>query len=382
MNRRFDPAEYNRAANLRNFDRTLAAIAFAAATGPTQSLAERAAALAAKQAKDVYNEKGELVRPRVWDTDVSEAIAPALDHERVEKANVAAVRLESNWTLPASQFIDLVRTESVIGRAPLRRMPFIRSSLEQLTASAANFVGEGAKIIPSKITAADVQLPPYKLAALAVCTKEFAKFAVTGEDGAEALSRELRRRVVEKLDGGFVTGAAVAGTRPAGLDVNASTVASTGTTAAAIATDLRAMMKIPTENGLPLASAFWVMSETAYAYLRLLRVADDSGTVAGKAVIASDSARGKVLLVIGDEVAFAMADDVALLASGEADIEMTDATSMDSITPTAASTNMVSMYQTNSVATMATIAASWQVLGPQATGKDVAVVSLTSATYA
>ena len=369
--KRFDPSEYTRAADARNFDRVLAAVAYGAATGPTDTVSARAEAVAARQAKSAR-----------WNTDVSGMVEWATSiFSRSERANVAGVKIESSWTAPAAQFVELARTESVVGRAPLRRLPFIRSSLEQLTASGANFVSEGSKVIPSRITAGDLALPPFKVAALAVCTREFALDAVENEDGAVVLSAELRRAVVAKLDSAFVAGAAVAGTRPAGIDVSASTVASAGATAANIADDLRKMLKVASEGGLPIASAFWLMSNTALAYLRLLRVADDSGTLAGLPAFGSDAARGKLLLVLGDFVAFAMAPEVALFASQEADIEMTDVAGMDSVTPQAA-TSLVGMFQTNSIAVQATLPVSWQVFGPESGGKDLAVVSLTGASYA
>ena len=88
----------------------------------------------------------------------------------------------------------------------------------------------------------------------------------------------------------------------------------------------------------------------------------------------SGAAAEKVVLVVGEYLTTTMADTISIAASGERTIEMDDAPSHDSVTPT--ETTMVSLFQTNSIATRGVIYANWSLSGPADTGGNKAVVEM------
>jgi len=86
----------------------------------------------------------------------------------------------------------------------------------------------------------------------------------------------------------------------------------------------------------------------------------DGGTLLGRPLIVSDGVDASTLLLLDASRVAANADQVALRASNQASIEMSDSASNNSGAPTA--TNLVSMFETNSVAMLAQVRVACELL--------------------
>jgi hypothetical protein len=86
-----------------------------------------------------------------------------------------------------------------------------------------------------------------------------------------------------------------------------------------------------------------------------------TGGTAGVRVVAADSAGDVVVLVDTSRLVYADEGELAVKVSTEASIEMSDAPTGSSLTPTA-STSLVSLFQTNSTALMAERYVGWTAL--------------------
>ena len=320
------------------------------------------------------------VRRGAWrDTPaVGDAIEPASDHFMVSKAAVGAIALDASWQTPAATFVEDARAEAIIGRLPgLRRLPFRSSALLKISGVGAAWVSGGKPIPCFSSEFEPLDLRPLELGSMIVATSDFIEFAGRNDTAAQALADDLRGAVVEKLDATFAgSDAAVAGESPAGLASVATTVSSSGSTVAQIANDITAMLAVVTGAGLSLRTAAWVMSHEAAAFLRLVKIADASGeSLAGRPIIESNGARGSLLLAVGERIAVAMPNVVSVAASREGAVEMRD-------DPSDTSPELISLFQTGSVALRAVLFADWQVRGELDTsGASPVVVALSGASW-
>lgn len=357
---RFDAKAALAALQAKSFDRTLVSIALAKGLIGAEDFA-------AAQCRGPWADT----------PDVPGLLAPAKDAFLYRsKAAVDPISMDAQWTNAAATFLEPIRAEAIVGRLlPFaRRQPRSAGALERIVGAGAAWTAEGSRIPVSTQDFEFVTLPTLKVSGLVVATNDFIELAARDDQAAAQLANDLRGAVVEQLDTTFASAdAAVAGTSPAGIALSATTVASTGSTVAQISADLRSMIAVLTGAGVSLRSAHWVMSEPAWALYRLLKVADDGGTLAGLPVIASSGAAGRVMLLAAEHLSIMFGDVVTIQASGEGDIELSDA-------PSSGAT--VNMFATNSVATRTLVYCNWSVGGPSDSGGSRAVASLTGASYA
>lgn len=294
------------------------------------------------------------------------------------KATVGAGdTLNATWAAPlaymetfAGDFIEFLRPRTLIGQANFRRVPFNVRIGSATAGGSANWVGQG-KAKPVTSFGFGAELVPFtKVAAIAVITQELARFS---DPNAETLVRDmLADAVIERIDIDLMDPdkAAVANVSPAGL-LNGVTPVAAGAIDASDPTSVRC--------AIALLWAAWdstfLGSRPAYyttpAVARLLAFMRDplgarafpdmtpqGGSIDGvptrvSQYMAQTGGSGGAVFALVDEAEIFLADDgsVTVDASEQASIEMSD-TPAGSSNPTvvASSTNLVSMWQTNSLA--------------------------------
>jgi hypothetical protein len=168
------------------------------------------------------------------------------------------------------------------------------------------------------------------------------------------------------VDGTFLSdAAAVSGESPAGIRNGTSPLNLTGDgSVAGVRCDIAQFLKELVGDNLSVAGSFWVMSEATAINLSLATnevgaaafpgVTPTGGTLAGLPIFTSqyvaDETEGAVVMLIkGDEIFLGDEGGIQVKASDQASLLMDNAPTMNSTTPTGAS-SMVSMFQTNSVA--------------------------------
>lgn len=274
-----------------------------------------------------------------------------------------------------SEFLEYLRPMTIIGRLPgLRRVPFNIRYLAQSSAATASWVGEGAAKPLTDFNVEASTLLYTKIAAIAVITDELARFS---SPSAEAIVRdELARAIVERMDTDFIDPAisASAGVRPASITNGVTPLTTAGTSADNIRTDIQNLLEQFILNNVDPTGLVLIMPNTLALAASILHtdlaqpefpgLSMTGGTLMGIPVITSQyaanaSSYGNLVIAVNTRDIF-LADDgsVDISVSREASLSMDGAPSMNSTTPTAA--QLVSMWQTNSLAIKAERYINWK----------------------
>ena len=294
------------------------------------------------------------------------------------KATVAAGdSLNSTWAAPlvyaetfAGDFIEFLRPRTLIGQANFRRTPFNVRIGSATAGGSANWVGQG-KAKPVTSFGFGAELVPFtKVAAISVITQELARFS---DPNAEILVRDmLSDCVIERLDIDLMDPdkAAVANVSPAGLlngvtPVSAADIDPTDPVSVRCAI---ALLWAPWDSTYLGARPAYYTSPAVARMLAFMRdplgtrafpeMTPQGGSIDGvparvSQYMAQTGGSGGAILALVDEAEIFLADDgtVTVDASEQASIEMSDTPAGSSIaTVAASSTNLVSMWQTNSIA--------------------------------
>lgn len=270
----------------------------------------------------------------------------------------------------ASEFIDLLRPKTIIGRVPgLRRVPFNIRYGSTLTGTSSSWVGENAPIPVSAMSFSSGTLGHAKAASLVVITKELAAFS---NPAAEALVRDdMMNAMTQFLDTQFISPsvAASANVSPASITNGLSPVASTGSTVAAIYADVQSLLTLFAAAELDTSDCVWVMKPATALALMMKRTSQDiaifpdinqgGGTWFGMPVVTSNAVPGSVsggsiiVLIKPSEVFFADDGGITLDVSNEASVQMVD-------NPSAGATTLVSLFQNDLVGLRAVREINWQ----------------------
>jgi len=318
------------------------------------------------------------------------------------KANVpAGTTVSGNWganlysteSAAVAAFLEYLRPMTIIGRFGTGGVPALRSVMfntpivTQTGGGSGYWVGEGKAKPLTSFTFARTTLPPTKVANICALTDESIRFSNPKSDliVRDSLAAALR----ERLDIDFIdpAKAAVAGVSPASITNGAATVVSTGDDADAIRLDIRSLYAKFSAANNPVSSGVWIMSSNNAVALAMMTnplgqpefasMSMTGGSLNGMPVIASDyitKAMNIVALVNASDIFVADDGEIAIDASREASLEMSDAPSHNSGTPTG-STSLVSMFQTNTVAIRAERIINWM------RGRTQSVAYLTSADW-
>jgi HK97 family phage major capsid protein/HK97 family phage prohead protease len=283
----------------------------------------------------------------------------------VLKAAVAAgTTSATTWAAPlvqytnmASEFIELLRPLTIIGRLSPRRVPFNIRIPRQTAGSSGSFVGEGQPKPVNALALDNITMTWAKAAVIIVLTDELTRFS---NPAAEALVRaDMLAGISAYLDRRFIdpTYAGVANVSPASVTNGIAARQSTGVTTAAITADVKAVLTAFSNANQNLAAGVWVMNAKTALALSLIRntldevvfptVGITGGTWFGLPVITSNSVGlagsptdSFIALIDQSEILLADDGDIAIDMSQEASVEMNDA-------PSGGATSLVSLWQNN-----------------------------------
>lgn len=296
----------------------------------------------------------------------------------VIKGAVSAVNTTTDAALIGNEggfadFVEFLRPQTIVGRMgangipALRRVPFRVPLISQTGGATGYWVGEGAAKPLTKPTWGRTELAPLKAANIAVATMEALR---DSSPAAEMLLRDdLAAAIASAIDAAFIdpTNTGAVGVKPVAITNGVTPVPSIGNDAASIREDVRAAMATFVAANNPLSAGVWIMSASTALALSMMRTALDQpefsgitmsgGTFFGLPVVTSEHVSGYAVLLNASDVWFADDGGVAVDMSSEASLEMLDNPTGSSITPTAA--QMVSMFQTNSVAFRAERTINW-----------------------
>lgn len=291
-------------------------------------------------------------------------------------------------------FVAMVRPATLLGRmAGIRRVPFITRTIVQTAGPVAQWVSEyGMKPVTAMSFEEVTALPVRKVAALSVITQELARaidrlsgtatIAGAGSDvGENELVRDLGDAAVTAMDLAFIDfdNAGEVGERPASITYGQPTFTSSGSDAESAREDFRVMARNYRGNW---RSAVLVMdSITAVALAQMpaalgggsIDSANGTGVVFGVPALITDahpydSNGGYMSLIDASGVQVAGLLDAELKTTQEAAILMSD-------TPSEGAANLVSLYQTNSIAQLAEVFVNWQAV------RSEVAVSIIDITY-
>lgn len=262
------------------------------------------------------------------------------------------------------EFVELLRPATIIGRMErLNRIPFLSRVGRQLTGVSGSFVGEGAPKPVQKQTYDNVTLGFAKAAVIVVMSDEAVRFTTikaemrARDDMVKGISTYLDKRFMDPAFSG------VANVSPASITNASARVQASGTTLAAIDSDVRGMMAPFTASDVDPSSAVWVMSAGTALRLALKRNAYDEPAFPGmgnaistgrgewyglpvlvsNAMVASGSpGENQIALVTQQEVYMADDGGISIDMSQEASVQMNDA-------PSAGAQSLVSLWQNNLV---------------------------------
>lgn len=278
---------------------------------------------------------------------------------------------------PFADFVEFLRPRTLLGQVSgrLRRLPFDTPVLVQATAGSAAWVKEGLAKPLTEWTYTRTNMKPLKVAAIAAATKEMLMRASAAVDGL--IRDELARAVGATIDSTFIDPAiaAVADTSPASiLNGVAPITLSGGSTYEDVRCDIATIMTAFVAANQSLRGAFWIMDEAVAVQLSQLQtplgmdafpnLTYEGGTLGGVPVFTSnyvgtDSNGSIMALVKGDEIFLGDEGGIQVAMSDQASLVMDSAPTMNSAgTPVAA--QVVSMWQTNSVAFLVERFINWQ----------------------
>ncbi|EMM6514566.1 phage major capsid protein [Enterobacter ludwigii] len=270
----------------------------------------------------------------------------------------------------ANDFVEFLRPQTIIGRfgqggiPALRQVPFNIRIPAQTSGGSANWVGQGKAKPLTKFDFESITFSFAKVAAIAVLTDELIRFS---NPAADALVRNaLAEAVIARLDTDFInpSKAEVPNVSPASVTNGITAIPSTGNPD----DDAAAAFGVFVAANLQPNGAVWLMSSTTALALSMRKNALGQkeypdmtllgGTFQGLPVIVSQYVGNQLVLVNAPDIYLADDGGVAVDMSREASLEMESDPTGDSITPTG--TELVSMFQTNSVAIRAERWINWK----------------------
>lgn len=294
--------------------------------------------------------------------------------ETVLRAAVAAgTTTDTTWAAPlsqyqdmASEFIDLLRPETFLGRMTgFRNVPFQVRMPRQTAGATAGWVGEGLPKPVNALAFDSVTIPHTKLAVIVAITEELARWS---SPSAEATVRQdLVNTVATFMDAQMVTPSvtAVANVSPGSLTNSATTLQSTGATVAAVTNDLNTALTAMAVANISQRNRYWLLHPRTANYLMTLRTSQDvfafrdemtQGRLLGVPFLVSTnmpladfsspasggSLETYIVLIEASEIFLADDGEVMIDVSREASLQMNDA-------PSGGAQSLVSLWQNNMV---------------------------------
>lgn len=287
--------------------------------------------------------------------------------------------LDATWAAPlaplttmATEFIDLLRPATIIGRMPgFRRVPFNISMPRKTAGSSAGWVGQGAPKPVSELAFDTLTLGLSKIAGIVVLTSELVRIS---NPAAEGVVRQDMIDVISQFsDQQFIdpTVAAVANVSPASVTNGVTPRVSTGATVAAVTNDVQAVMATLANSDMDWTTAAWVMRPATALHLSMLRTAQDvfafpgisitGGVFFGLPVIVSNNVPLSAITGDSSIIALVVAGDILLADDGAVTLDVSTQASLQMATdPSAGAQALVSLWQNNLIGLKAERFINWQ----------------------
>jgi len=256
-------------------------------------------------------------------------------------------------------FIQYLDARTVFNQIGFTEVPANVTIKGQDGAATGYWVGEGKAIPPSAGNHSTVNLSPLKVAALSVITNELIR---ESSPSAERLVRDaLVQSIAQRIDATVFSADAVsAGVSPAGLLNGLTGIGSTGDDGDNVRGDVKNLYA-PFLTAKHASGLVFVMNPALAKSLQLMTnalgqsefpgIGAMGGTLLGDKVVTGDNINAAHLILLDPREIYKIGDmGIQVSISKEAMIEMgTDATG-DALAPTAATKQMVSMFQSESTA--------------------------------
>lgn len=309
--------------------------------------------------------------------------------ETVIRAAVAAgTTTDATWAAPlvpyqqmASEFIELLRPKTFLGRLPLRRVPFNISMPGQTAGSSVNWVGEGAPKPVSALAFNTTTLRWAKAAGIVVFTEELMRLS---NPAAEAIVRQdLIDAIAKFLDEQFlgISIAEVSNVSPASVTNGVTPIIASGLDADDLRADVKAVFSAMIALNMSAAGCYWLMSERMALSIAMMTnplgqpefpaINAEGGTFAGLPVLTSENVpqltadiTSPIRYAAGDMIVLIKPSEVMLADDGGVAIDVSNQASlqMDSVptNPPVAATVLQSLWQMNMVGVRAERWINWK----------------------
>ena len=259
----------------------------------------------------------------------------------------------------ADAFLAFVRPMTLLGKIAFRKVPFNCSVAAQTTGGTYGWVGQGAPAGVTKADYATVSVPFTKASGIIIVTEELVTLSRPGAEAA--LRDELAAGLAEFLDAQLVnpTVAAVANVSPGSLTNGTLAIASSGTSAANAATDIKALVSQFFAVNPDASNAVLLLSPANAVALAIATGSSTLGMTGGSlyGVPAVTSTACTTNIVMVDAAAVLVADDGGLdiSVSESALVQMNSAPD----NPSTAATVYTSLFERNLVGLRATRGVTW-----------------------
>jgi len=291
-------------------------------------------------------------------------VAATLAELHTKSAVPVGTTTDATWAGPlapygiATEALTLLRAQSIVGQLEPRlvRVPLhVYVAHETGAGAVGGWVGEGHPIAVQQTAFESVVEGLYKYGVLVPLAQELLDFSIP--DAEATIRRTVLGGLAKGIDSAFLdpTKAAVGGISPASVTNGATSITSSGSTAAQISADLAAMLAAITTPGNGLT---WIMRKKTMATIAAA-LGTTSGlpaTLYGLPVIVSDNSPAQITLVDGQGIIYS--------DSGQFDIGVSKAATLQLDTaptdPPVAATVMTSLWQSNCVGVRALRWLSWK----------------------
>jgi HK97 family phage major capsid protein/HK97 family phage prohead protease len=286
--------------------------------------------------------------------DSSPEVLQALE----QKADPGTVA-DATWAAPlavaptvASEFVELLRHATVVGRLNLRRVPFNISIPVQTSGSTVNWVGEAAPKPVGELAFTTMTLGYSKVAGIVVISEELARLSNPAAE--DLIRRDLIAEIAEFIDLQFLSESVLAtANNPAGIAVGVTAIPASGTDANALRCDVQSALQAMLTAGLSTGGVVAVMSEQLGAAIGLMTNAlgqpefggmgPSGGSIGGIPVITSENVGGDTT---GHNIYFIKQSEILLADDGGVTVDSSREATLDM----AGTTNAVySLWQRNAV---------------------------------
>jgi hypothetical protein len=292
------------------------------------------------------------------------------------KASVSGLALSDvgGGSQVGHDFLAALRPLTIIGRLEkLRRIPARVPMLTQTVGSVAGWKQNGGHRVLSAGEYARENLPLLSVGSMCVASNEL--LADGSWEAENELLKDLLSSSAEALDRAFADPAneGVADAIPASVTCDATPIYLDGSTIADLDEALGTAIRQLVAAGSNLSGGAWVMSHDTATAMGLARgasgalafptVGANGGILCGLPVLTSasvqpDSDGGLIALLDASQISYTE-DAPTLSVSRNASIEMSTAPSGSTTPPTAAAT-LVSMFQADATALLASMACNWK----------------------